>query len=79
MPLDHWLVRLSHDVSNQDPTTAPFGTDASVLQAIAPCVVMGPSDIGVAHRPGEAVNIAELAAAVPVFQRLASQVAGAVG
>jgi acetylornithine deacetylase len=38
--------------------------------------VMGPSDIGVAHRPGEAVRISELVAAVPVFQRLAVQVAG---
>jgi acetylornithine deacetylase len=76
LPIDHWLVRMCDEVSGQRPTTAPFGTDASVLQTIAPCVVMGPSDIGVAHRPGEAVRISELIAAVPVFQRLAVQVAG---
>jgi acetylornithine deacetylase len=39
-------------------------------------VVMGPGDIGVAHKPGEAVRIAELAAAVPLFQALAVRVAG---
>jgi acetylornithine deacetylase len=79
LPIDHWMVRMCEDVSGQRATTAPFGTDASVLQTIAPCVVMGPADIGVAHRPGEAVRISELAAAVPVFQRLAAQVAGLAG
>ena len=52
-----------------------WAPDASVLQAIAPCVVMGPGDIGVAHKPGEAVRIDELAAAVPVFQALAVRLA----
>jgi acetylornithine deacetylase len=51
--------------------TAPFGTDASELQAIAPCVVMGPGDIAEAHTPNEKVRLADLAAAVPVFQRVA--------
>jgi acetylornithine deacetylase len=59
------------EVSQQAPTTAPFGTDASILQVLAPCVVMGPGDIGVAHKPGESVHIDELAAAVPVFEELA--------
>ncbi len=68
---DHPLVRHCIAVSGRMATTAPFGTDASVLQAIAPCVVMGPGDIGVAHKPGEAVRLAELAAAVPMFQALA--------
>ncbi len=36
---------------------------------------MGPGDIDVAHRPGEAVRIADLAAAVPVFQALALRLA----
>ncbi len=76
LPVDHPLVRQCVEVSGREATTAPFGTDASVLQAIAPCVVMGPGDIGVAHRPGEAVRIAELAAAVPVFQALALRLAG---
>ena len=68
---DDPFVRQCVEISGQAATTAPFGTDASILQRIAPCVVMGPGDIGVAHKPGEAVRIDELAAAVPVFQALA--------
>jgi acetylornithine deacetylase len=71
LPANHPFVRHCVTVSGQAATTAPFGTDASVLQALAPCVVMGPGDIGVAHRPGEAVSVPELAAAVPMFQALA--------
>jgi acetylornithine deacetylase/succinyl-diaminopimelate desuccinylase-like protein len=41
------------------------------LQAIAPCVVMGPGDIAEAHTPGEKVRLADLAAAVPVLRRVA--------
>jgi acetylornithine deacetylase len=70
------FVRQCVEISGQPSTTAPFGTDASILQAIAPCVVMGPGDIGVAHKPDEAVRIAELAAAVPIFQALATRLAG---
>ena len=75
LPVSDPFVMQCVQVSGQPATTAPFGTDASILQAIAPCVVMGPGDIGVAHRPGEAVRIAELAAAVPIFQALATRLA----
>jgi acetylornithine deacetylase len=75
LAVDDPFVRLCVDASGQDATTAPFGTDASILQAIAPCVVMGPGDIGVAHKPGEAVAIGDLAAAVPMFQALATRLA----
>ena len=75
LPLDDPFVRSCVEVSGRGAATAPFGTDASVLQAIAPCVVMGPGDIGVAHKPGEAVLIVELAAAVPIFQDLATRFA----
>jgi acetylornithine deacetylase len=71
LPADHRFVRQCVEVAGQIATTAPFGTDASILQALAPCVVMGPGDICVAHRPGEAVRVTELAAAVPMFQALA--------
>jgi acetylornithine deacetylase/succinyl-diaminopimelate desuccinylase-like protein len=74
-PVDDPFVQRCVEVSGQAATTVPFGTDASILQAIAPCVVMGPGDIGVAHKPNEAVRIAELAAAVPVFQALATRLA----
>jgi acetylornithine deacetylase/succinyl-diaminopimelate desuccinylase-like protein len=75
LPADHPLVRLCTDITGKRPGTVPFGTDASVLQALAPCVVMGPGDMSVAHAPGEAVSIAELDAAIPVFTRLAEAIA----
>ena len=70
---DHRFVAQCAEASAQPATTAPFGTDASILQAIAPCVVMGPGDIAVAHKPGEAVHIDQLAAAVPIFRALAAR------
>jgi acetylornithine deacetylase/succinyl-diaminopimelate desuccinylase-like protein len=57
------------------PRTAPYGTDASELQALAPCVVLGPGDIAVAHAPAEAVRVPDLVAAIPVFMRLAERLA----
>ena len=75
LPADHPLVRLCAEVAGRTPSTAPYGTDASELQAIAPCVVLGPGDIAVAHTPTERVRLADLAAAVPLFMRLAEQVA----
>ena len=72
-PVNDPFVRQCVAASGQPATTVPFGTDASILQAIAPCVVMGPGDIGVAHKPGETVRIADLAAAVPIFQALATR------
>ena len=71
LPADHPLVRLCVDLVGKPPGTAPYGTDASELQAIAPCVVLGPGDIAEAHTPAEKVRVADLAAAVPVFMKLA--------
>jgi acetylornithine deacetylase/succinyl-diaminopimelate desuccinylase-like protein len=73
LPADHALVRLCADVAGRPPTTAPYGTDASELQAIAPCVVLGPGDIAEAHTPTEKVRVAELAAAVPLLMALAER------
>ncbi len=70
LPAEHPLVRLCTGVTGKVAGTAPYGTDASVLQELAPCVVLGPGDIGVAHAPGESASLTELAAAVPVFRRL---------
>jgi acetylornithine deacetylase len=75
LPETHPLVRLCSEVSGLAPRVAAFGTDASELQALAPCVIMGPGDIAVAHAPEESAAIAELAAAVPVFIRLAQAAA----
>jgi acetylornithine deacetylase/succinyl-diaminopimelate desuccinylase-like protein len=77
LPTDHKLVRLCAAATGKLPTTAPYGTDASELQAIAPCVVLGPGDIAEAHTPTEKVRIADLEATVPLLMRLAEQVAAA--
>lgn len=70
LPEEHPLIRLAAGMTNQAPRTAPYGTDASELQAIAPCVVLGPGTIETAHTPRECVRVAELAAAVPLFGRI---------
>jgi acetylornithine deacetylase len=75
LPADHPLVRRCADVTGKAPRTAPYGTDASELQAIAPCVVLGPGDIVEAHTPTEKIRLADLAAAVPLLMRLAEQMA----
>lgn len=67
---DHPLVRLAEQEARRPARTAPYGTDASELQALAPCVVLGPGTIETAHTPHECVRLADLAAAVPVFQRV---------
>jgi acetylornithine deacetylase/succinyl-diaminopimelate desuccinylase-like protein len=69
------LIRLASEVTGAAAATAPYGTDASVLQELAPCVVLGPGDIGVAHTPTERASLAALADAVPVFMRLAEKLA----
>ncbi|MGH7058521.1 MAG: M20/M25/M40 family metallo-hydrolase, partial [Acetobacteraceae bacterium] len=56
---DHPLIRLASELTGLPPGTVPFGTDASELQELAPCVVLGPGDIAIAHRPAERVAIAD--------------------
>jgi acetylornithine deacetylase len=70
LPVDHPLIQLAAGVTGQAPRTAPYGTDASELQAVAPCVVLGPGSIETAHTPRECVAVAELAQAVTIFQRM---------
>jgi acetylornithine deacetylase/succinyl-diaminopimelate desuccinylase-like protein len=76
LPAEHPLIRLCAAQTGAPAVTAPYGTDASELQALAPCVVLGPGDIGEAHRPQERLRIAELEAALPLFRRLAQEVCG---
>ncbi len=75
LPETHPLVKLCSEAVGLPPRVAAFGTDASELQALAPCVIMGPGDISVAHAPEESVSIADLAAAVPALMRLAEAAA----
>lgn len=67
LPADHPLVRLCEQATGQGATTVPFGTDASILQDVAPCVILGPGDIGVAHTPHERVAVSELEAARDLY------------
>src|SRR4029079_16336380 len=62
LPADHPFVRRCVDLVGKPPGTAPYGTDASELQAIAPCVVLGPGYIAEAHTPTEKVRLADLTA-----------------
>jgi acetylornithine deacetylase len=73
LPESHPFVQLCSRVVGAAPRVAPYGTDASMLQALAPCVIMGPGDIAKAHAPDECVPVADLAAAVPLFMRLAAE------
>ena len=75
LPEDHPLVRQACAVTGAAPRTAPYGTDASELQAIAPCVVLGPGGIETAHTPVECVAVADLARAADVFGALLNGVA----
>jgi len=74
-PSNHPLIRLGSEVTGHPAITVPFGTDAAELQAIAPCVILGPGDVAQAHRPGEYLEIAELTAAIPVLATMAERVA----
>jgi acetylornithine deacetylase/succinyl-diaminopimelate desuccinylase-like protein len=75
LPEDHPLVRICVAEAGGPAGTAPFGTDASELQGLAPCVVMGPGDIAEAHTPTEKLRLADLIAAIPVLQRVAERIA----
>ncbi|MBR0655145.1 M20/M25/M40 family metallo-hydrolase [Plastoroseomonas arctica] len=72
LPSDHPLIARAVAMTNTPARTAPYGTDASELQELAPCVVLGPGTIETAHTPRECVSLAELERALPVFQRMLS-------
>jgi acetylornithine deacetylase len=63
-------VALGVALTGQAARTAPYGTDASELQALAPCLVLGPGDVGTAHTPRECVRAQDLLDAVPLFARV---------
>jgi len=75
LPEDHPLVRLGAELSGESAITVPFGTDASVLQALCPVIVMGPGSIDDAHKPTEKLAVAELERAVDRYGELLRRVA----
>ena len=75
LPADHRLIRTAAGLTGSAARTVPYGTDASQLQRLAPCLIMGPGDITLAHSPYEAIKLSELSRAVPLFQRMAELMA----
>ena len=73
LPPEHPLIAHMVRATNNAPATAPYGTDASQLQAIAPCVVLGPGSIAIAHTPHECVALADLEAACELYRRLLAE------
>ncbi|WP_207537751.1 M20/M25/M40 family metallo-hydrolase [Sabulicella rubraurantiaca] len=70
LPVEHPLVRQAVRLTGRAPSTVPFGTDASILQDVAPCVILGPGSIALAHTPREHVPLAALEAARELYLRL---------
>jgi len=75
LPVDNPLVRMAVSIAGHPARTVPYGTDASELQALAPCVILGPGDMHYAHQPDEHVVLGDLAAAVPLLRRFATEAA----
>jgi acetylornithine deacetylase/succinyl-diaminopimelate desuccinylase-like protein len=76
LPNDHPLVAAALAVTGERAAaTVPFGTDSAVLQSLAPCVVLGPGNIALAHTPDEHVLLSDLTDAVPILADLAQRVA----
>lgn len=73
IPADHPLIRLCVVETGRPAGVVPYGTDAAELSALAPCVVLGPGDIDLAHTPREHVPVADLAEASRLFERLAAR------
>lgn len=73
LPEDHALVQHALRATGEAAArTAPYGTDASELQALAPCVILGPGTVETAHTPREQVRLVELERAADVFARMLS-------
>jgi acetylornithine deacetylase/succinyl-diaminopimelate desuccinylase-like protein len=73
-PLVRALVRAIEDATGRPAEVAgwPAFTDGAVLQALGtPAVVFGPGSLAMAHADDERVEVAELAAAMQVYVRLA--------
>jgi acetylornithine deacetylase len=67
---DSTLVRLLEELTGNEAGTVAFGTEAAQLTQLgAEAVVLGPGNIRVAHRTGEFVPTAELAACVKILQQ----------
>ena len=75
----HPLIRFARNITGQAATTVPFGTDAAMLQTLAPCIVLGPGNIAEAHKPDESVALDDLAAGAALFATMAKAAVTAFG
>ena len=70
---DSPAIALMRSLLGGDPEVGvvAYGTEAGLYQTAGiPSVVWGPGDIGVAHRPDEYVEVADLAACLSILGRL---------
>jgi acetylornithine deacetylase len=68
------LVQTIESLTSRPATSIPFGSEASLLSAIAEeIVVFGPGDMRTAHSDRECVPIAELEAATTIIKTLMSE------
>ena len=72
LPSNHPLIHMATTLTGLPARTVPFGTDASQLQVVAPCVIIGPGDIGAAHKPTESIAVEQLDRAVTLFIAMAT-------
>jgi acetylornithine deacetylase len=71
------LVALVRENGGDAPSTVSYATDAGWLQRLGlQCVLFGPGDIAVAHRPDEYVRVQDLARARQVLERVIAKLCG---
>jgi acetylornithine deacetylase len=71
------LRALVHENGGARPTTVSYATDAGWLQRLGlHCVVFGPGDIAVAHKPDEYVRVQDLTRARQVLERVIKTLCG---
>jgi acetylornithine deacetylase len=77
-PVDTPVVRwLMEETAHAPPTTESYATDAGWLQRLGmECVLFGPGDIAVAHRPDEFIAIDDLVRARQVLSRVLQRACG---
>ncbi len=68
---DHPLVQQVEKLTGGPARVAGFGSDASQLSAVAPCLLFGPGSMAQAHQPDEFITLAALNEAVSAFYKLA--------
>ena len=71
-PVDTDIVKSAIEATGgRSPETVPYGTDGAFLQEIIPnLVILGPGDIGLAHRVNESIPVDELQWSVEVYKKM---------